>query len=77
MIKKIKVLCCNDSMELVILSEKTQEFLDRKLEEEARKHYNTVKFNIAGYRGDEKDEERYERYREACYWHYHDVDAVE
>ena len=32
-------------MELVMLSEKTQEFLDRKLEEEARKHYKEDLFN--------------------------------
>lgn len=58
---KAYVICCNDSVEYVVLDD--EEKANKKKEELAEKHFNSCKWSY-------KD---YEEYRKLAYWHLHDV----
>lgn len=56
------VICCNDSVEAVVLNDKSR--AEEKMELLAQAHYNRNPGNW----------ESYESYRQLCYWHLHDVE---
>ena len=72
--KKVYIICCNDSMELASLS---KEGLQDKMEELAEEHYEKLasQGHLKKFRSQEN--ESFKEYRQRFYWHIHDVELAE
>jgi len=64
--KKIKVICCNDSIEAAVADVSNEVEITERL---AKEHYEKAKYNIAMGDGVAS----YDEYRKICYWHIHEI----